>query len=59
VLELNPSALSEAAKLDEERAAGRKRGDLHGIPILLKASNRIHITIPLPDFLPRTTLQPL
>ncbi|KAJ7203382.1 amidase signature enzyme [Mycena pura] len=36
VLELNPSALSEAAKLDEERAAGRKRGDLHGIPILFK-----------------------
>jgi amidase len=36
VIELNPDALSIAAELDEERQAGKSRGPLHGIPILLK-----------------------
>jgi amidase len=36
VLELNPSALSEAASLDNERKIHGKRGPLHGIPVLLK-----------------------
>ncbi len=36
VLELNPDALAIARELDEERRAGRTRGPLHGIPILLK-----------------------
>ncbi|KAJ7432101.1 amidase signature enzyme [Mycena galericulata] len=36
VLELNPSALKEAALLDSERKATGKRSELHGIPILLK-----------------------
>jgi amidase len=36
VLEINPDALSIADALDRERAAGRVRGALHGIPILLK-----------------------
>lgn len=36
VLELNPSALSQAAALDKERKASGKRSPLHGIPILLK-----------------------
>ncbi|MDP3072759.1 MAG: amidase [Opitutaceae bacterium] len=36
VIELNPDALSLAEKLDAERQAGRVRGPLHGIPILLK-----------------------
>jgi amidase len=33
---LNPDALRIAGKLDTERAEGRVRGPLHGIPILLK-----------------------
>jgi amidase len=36
VLEVNPDALSIADSLDQERKAGRVRGPLHGIPILLK-----------------------
>jgi amidase len=36
VLEVNPDALAIAEKLDEERKAGRVRGPLHGIPILIK-----------------------
>ncbi|MGE3271274.1 MAG: amidase [Chloroflexota bacterium] len=36
VLEVNPDALSIADQLDAERAAGKVRGPLHGIPILLK-----------------------
>ena len=34
--EINPDALSIAQSLDEERKAGRLRGPLHGIPILVK-----------------------
>jgi amidase len=36
VLEANPEALEIAERLDGERAAGRVRGPLHGIPVLLK-----------------------
>jgi amidase len=36
VIELNPDAMSIADKLDDERKAGRARGPLHGIPILIK-----------------------
>ncbi|HEY2140121.1 MAG TPA: amidase [Chthoniobacterales bacterium] len=36
VIELNPDALAIADKLDNERKAGRVRGALHGIPILIK-----------------------
>ena len=36
VIELNPDALSIADALDKERKAGKVRGPLHGIPVLLK-----------------------
>jgi len=36
VLEVNPDAASIAQSLDAERKAGKVRGPLHGIPILLK-----------------------
>ena len=36
ILELNPDAAAVAADLDRERAAGRVRGPLHGIPVLVK-----------------------
>ena len=36
VITVNPQALAIADSLDRERAAGRLRGSLHGIPIALK-----------------------
>jgi amidase len=36
VIAVNPSAAEQAAALDEERAEGKVRGPLHGIPVLLK-----------------------
>ena len=38
VLRLNEEALAIAGRLDEERARGRVRGVLHGIPVLLKGN---------------------
>jgi amidase len=42
VMAVNPKALEEAEALDRERAAGKVRGPLHGIPIALK--DNIHTT---------------
>jgi amidase len=36
VICLSPTAMDEARRLDAERAAGRPRGGLHGVPILVK-----------------------
>ena len=36
VIELNPDALTIAARMDAERKAGKLRGPLHGIPVLVK-----------------------
>jgi len=36
VIETNPDAVAIAAELDRERRAGRVRGPLHGIPVLVK-----------------------
>jgi len=42
VMTVNPNALREADERDRERAQGRLRGPLHGIPIALK--DNIHTT---------------
>ncbi len=42
IITVNPQALDEADAMDRERAAGRVRGPLHGIPIALK--DNIHTT---------------
>jgi amidase len=48
IIELNPDALAIAAQLDAERKAGRLRGPLHGIPVLIKdnidTADRMHTT---------------
>lgn len=36
IIELNPDALAIAEQLDSERAAGKVRGPMHGIPVLIK-----------------------
>ena len=42
IITVNPNALKEAAALDRERAQGKVRGPLHGIPIALK--DNMHTT---------------
>jgi amidase len=48
VLETNPDALDIATTLDAERRAGKLRGPLHGIPVLVKdnidTADRMHTT---------------
>lgn len=48
VIELNPDALKVAEQMDAERKAGKVRGPLHGIPILIKdnidTADRMHTT---------------
>lgn len=48
VIEINPDALSIAKAMDEERKAGKLRGPLHGIPILIKdnidTGDKMHTT---------------
>lgn len=36
IIELNPDALAIADQMDRERKAGKPRGRLHGIPVLIK-----------------------
>jgi amidase len=36
VIEINPKALADAAALDAERKAGKVRGPMHGIPVVIK-----------------------
>jgi len=36
IIEMNPEALDIATAMDEERAQGKIRGPLHGVPVLLK-----------------------
>ena len=44
----NPAALQEADALDRERAKGKVRGPLHGIPIAVKDNISTPPTCPLP-----------
>ena len=48
VIELNPDAAAIAAQLDAERKAGKLRGPLHGIPVLIKdnidTADKMHTT---------------
>lgn len=48
VIELNPDALAIAKAMDKERAAGKVRGPLHGIPVLIKdnfsTGDKMHTT---------------
>jgi amidase len=46
VLSVNPKALADARALDQERKAGKVRGPLHGVPILVK--DNIETGDPLP-----------
>ena len=36
IIEINPEALTIAAEMDKERRAGKVRGPLHGIPVVIK-----------------------
>jgi amidase len=42
VIEVNPDALAIATEMDRERKAGRRRGPLHGIPVLIKDNIDTH-----------------
>ena len=42
IIELNPDALDNARQLDAERKAGKLRGPLHGIPVLIKDNIDTH-----------------
>jgi amidase len=46
MLAVDPRAIEDARQLDRERAEGRLRGPLHGIPIVLK--DNIESSDPLP-----------
>ncbi|MCA1742331.1 MAG: hypothetical protein LC630_07710, partial [Bacteroidales bacterium] len=42
VLQINPDAMAIAAELDAELKEGKKRGPMHGVPVLLKDNIDTH-----------------
>jgi amidase len=46
VIQVNPDALQIADELDKELAAGKSRGPLHGIPVILKDNIDTHDKMP-------------
>jgi amidase len=46
VIEINPDAMQIAAELDSEMAAGKTRGPLHGVPVILKDNIDTHDRMP-------------
>jgi len=46
IILINPDALTIADKLDQELANGKKRGPMHGIPIILKDNIDTHDQMP-------------
>jgi amidase len=46
IIEINPDALKIAEELDRELAAGKIRGPLHGVPVILKDNIDTHDRMP-------------
>lgn len=46
ILQINPDAIQIAEELDKELAAGKNRGPLHGIPVVLKDNIDTHDKMP-------------
>jgi amidase len=46
VIQVNPDALQIAGELDKELAAGKSRGPLHGVPVILKDNIDTHDRMP-------------
>lgn len=46
IIIINPDALKIAEELDKEMAAGKTRGPLHGIPVILKDNIDTHDKMP-------------
>jgi len=46
IIQINPDAIKIAEELDKERIAGRIRGPLHGIPVVLKDNIDTHDKMP-------------
>ena len=46
IIEINPDALQIAEELDKEMAAGKIRGPLHGVPVILKDNIDTHDKMP-------------
>jgi len=46
IIEINPDAIQIAEELDRELAAGKSRGPLHGVPVILKDNIDTHDRMP-------------